>query len=150
MARPNDPPVLPSLPTKTWRLSAVAPHHLVQHHQVQGQHHDTTSYPGFPHNPYNGVICNDVVAASGVFTTKELWKFAKCKLSHLEKYSVSYIYLAASIMAGGSHIQSNFNSIKLENPGYYCNSYTPPGGPPEHHPMLAAGPGYSKSHLDPQ
>ena len=35
--------------------------------------------PGFPHNPYNGVICNDVVAASGVFTTKELWKFAKCK-----------------------------------------------------------------------
>ena len=35
---------------------------------------------GFPHNPYNGVICNDVVAASGVFTTKELWKFAKCEL----------------------------------------------------------------------
>ena len=34
---------------------------------------------GFPHNPYNGVICNDVVAASGVFTTKELWKFAKCE-----------------------------------------------------------------------
>ena len=36
-------------------------------------------FAGFPHNPYNGVICNDVVAASGVFTTKELWKFAKCE-----------------------------------------------------------------------
>ena len=36
---------------------------------------------GFPHNPYNGVICNDVVAASGVFTTKELWKFAKCEFN---------------------------------------------------------------------
>jgi len=82
---------------------------------------------GFPHNPYNGVICNDVVAASGVFTTKELWKFAK-----------------SSIMAGGSHMQSTFNSIKLENPGYYCNSYTPPGGaPPDHHAMLTGGPGYS-------
>ena len=32
---------------------------------------------GYPHNPYNGVICNDVIAASGVFTTKELWKYSK-------------------------------------------------------------------------
>ena len=35
--------------------------------------------PGYPHNPYNGVICNDVIAASGVFTTKELWKYSKGK-----------------------------------------------------------------------
>ena len=35
---------------------------------------------GYPHNPYNGVICNDVIAASGVFTTKELWKYSKGKL----------------------------------------------------------------------
>ena len=34
---------------------------------------------GYPHNPYNGVICNDVIAASGVFTAKELWKFTKGK-----------------------------------------------------------------------
>merc|ERR1719347_2158297 len=79
---------------------------------------------GFPHNPYNGVICNDVIAASGVFTTKELWKFAK-----------------SSIMAGGSHMQGGFNSIKLENPAYYCNSYTPPG-PADHHAMLPTS-GYS-------
>ena len=36
---------------------------------------------GFPHNPYNGVICNDVIAASGVFTTKELWKYGKGEIS---------------------------------------------------------------------
>ena len=35
------------------------------------------SNAGYPHNPYNGVICNDVIAASGVFTTKELWKYSK-------------------------------------------------------------------------
>ena len=35
------------------------------------------SVSGYPHNPYNGVICNDVIAASGVFTTKELWKYSK-------------------------------------------------------------------------
>ena len=45
-------------------------------------------------------------------------------------------------MAGGSHMQSSFNSIKLENPGYYCNSYTPPG-PADHHAMIPAS-GYSK------
>ena len=112
------------------------------------------SMPGFPHNPYNGVICNDVVAASGVFTTKELWKFAKCEFQR-ERKPVSHFILrgrktspcnvAASIMAGGSHMQSTFNSIKLENPGYYCNSYTPPGGaPPDHHAMLTGGPGYSE------
>ena len=40
---------------------------------------------GYPHNPYNGVICNDVIAASGVFTTKELWKYSKgnFQFSHL-------------------------------------------------------------------
>ena len=47
-------------------------------------------------------------------------------------------------MAGGSHMQSGFNSIKLENPAYYCNSYTPPG-PAEHHGMLPTS-GYSKYH----
>ena len=107
---------------------------------------------GFPHNPYNGVICNDVVAASGVFTTKELWKFAKCEFSidinfsqSILKRKTSPCNVAASIMAGGSHMQSTFNSIKLENPGYYCNSYTPPGGaPPDHHAMLTGGPGYSE------
>ena len=51
-------------------------------------------------------------------------------------------FVSASIMAGGSHMQSGFNSIKLENPGYYCNSYTPPGAP-DHHAMISAS-GYRK------
>ena len=51
---------------------------------------------------------------------------------------------SASIMAGGSHMQTSFNSIKLENPGYYCNSYTPPG-PPDHHMLSTSG--YSKLDL---
>ena len=45
-------------------------------------------------------------------------------------------------MAGGSHMQASFNSIKLENPAYYCNSYTPPG-PVDHHGMPLTS-GYSE------
>ena len=32
---------------------------------------------GYPRNPYNDVICNDTIAASGVFTAKELCKLSK-------------------------------------------------------------------------
>ena len=125
---------------------------------------DQPFHAGYPHNPYNGVICNDVIAASGVFTTKELWKYSKGKseLTHkniirtlhllmncyrwnfISRYLVSYnlFFFAASIMAGGSHMQASFNSIKLENPAYYCNSYTPPG-PVDHHGMPLTS-GYSE------
>ena len=34
---------------------------------------------GMPHNPYNGVMCNDTITATGVFSSKELWKFSKGK-----------------------------------------------------------------------
>ena len=34
---------------------------------------------GFMHNPYNGVICNDTITATGVFGSKELWRLAKGK-----------------------------------------------------------------------
>lgn len=36
-------------------------------------------FPGYPRNPYNDVICNDTIAASGVFTAKELCRLAKGK-----------------------------------------------------------------------
>lgn len=29
------------------------------------------------HNPYNGVVCNDIILATGVFSSKELWKLSK-------------------------------------------------------------------------
>ena len=35
------------------------------------------SVAGFMHNPYNGVICNDTITATGVFGSKELWRLAK-------------------------------------------------------------------------
>ncbi|XP_069694234.1 nuclear factor 1 X-type isoform X7 [Periplaneta americana] len=43
----------------------------------------------------------------------------------------------ASIMQGPNGMQPPVNTIKLENPGYYCNSYTPPA--PEHATMMASG-----------
>ena len=32
---------------------------------------------GYPHNPYNGVICNDTITATGVFASSELWALSK-------------------------------------------------------------------------
>ncbi|XP_043069308.1 nuclear factor 1 X-type isoform X2 [Drosophila bipectinata] len=29
------------------------------------------------HNPYNGVMCNDIILATGVFSSKELWELSK-------------------------------------------------------------------------
>jgi hypothetical protein len=43
-------------------------------------------------------------------------------------------------------MQPPVNTIKLENPGYYCNSYTPPA--PEHSSMMASG-AYSKYMVRP-
>ena len=32
---------------------------------------------GYTHNPYNGVIYNDTILATGVFSSKELWRLSK-------------------------------------------------------------------------
>lgn len=32
---------------------------------------------GYSHNPYNGVVCNDNILATGVFSSKELWRLSK-------------------------------------------------------------------------
>jgi nuclear factor I len=47
------------------------------------------------------------------------------------------LIISASIMQGPNGMQPPVNTIKLENPGYYCNSYTPPA--PEHSSMMASG-----------
>nr|CAD7256150.1 unnamed protein product [Timema shepardi] len=86
---------------------------------------DDRGLKGYTHNPYNGVVCNDTILATGVFSSKELWRLSK-----------------ASIMQGPNGMQPPVNAIKLENPSYYCNSYTPPA--PEHTPMMASG-AYSKN-----
>ncbi|XP_066255240.1 nuclear factor 1 B-type isoform X1 [Euwallacea similis] len=69
---------------------------------------DERKNKGFTHNPYNGVICNDIILATGVFSSKELWKLSKCNTSILHELSES---------------QPNMNNVKLEHPAYYCNSY---------------------------
>ena len=40
---------------------------------------------GFPHNPYNGVICNDTITATGVFASSELWALSKGRCTYQSK-----------------------------------------------------------------
>lgn len=41
---------------------------------------ESTPFAGYSHNPYNGVVCNDIILATGVFSSKELWKLSKGNL----------------------------------------------------------------------
>ncbi|XP_023951105.2 nuclear factor 1 B-type isoform X3 [Bicyclus anynana] len=68
---------------------------------------------GYTHNPYNGVICNDIILATGVFSSKELWKLSKA----------SILQESGSESPGGS-------GIKLESTYYGYNSPAPPAFEP--------------------
>ncbi|XP_034670591.1 nuclear factor 1 A-type isoform X1 [Drosophila subobscura] len=63
---------------------------------------------GVRHNPYNGVVCNDIILATGVFSSQELWKLSK-----------------DSILDDISDNNLHSNLIKRENVGaaYDCNTY---------------------------
>ncbi|CAG5023217.1 unnamed protein product [Parnassius apollo] len=76
--------------------------------------HDAKS-KGYTHNPYNGVICNDIILATGVFSSKELWKLSK----------------ASILQETGSESPGGSGGIKLES-SYYCgyNSPAPPAFEP--------------------
>ncbi|XP_061394218.1 LIM domain-containing protein A-like, partial [Musca vetustissima] len=69
---------------------------------------DNTPFAGYSHNPYNGVVCNDIILATGVFSSKELWKLSK-----------------ASILEETTNDLIQASSIKLEHPAaaYECNTY---------------------------
>ncbi|XP_030379333.1 uncharacterized protein LOC115627723 isoform X2 [Scaptodrosophila lebanonensis] len=58
------------------------------------------------HNPYNGVVCNDIILATGVFSSQELWTLSK-----------------DSILDEVNSLHTNV--IKRENMGtaYDCNTY---------------------------
>ncbi|KAK9723135.1 MH1 domain [Popillia japonica] len=71
---------------------------------------DDRKHKGYTHNPYNGVICNDIILATGVFSSKELWKLSK-----------------SSILHELSDPQPVINNVKVEHPAYYCNSYSDQG-----------------------
>ncbi|XP_068624770.1 nuclear factor 1 X-type [Battus philenor] len=83
--------------------------------------HDVKS-KGYSHNPYNGVICNDIILATGVFSSKELWKLSK----------------ASILQETGSESPSGSGGIKLES-GYYCG-YNSPAPPPFEPPAERATP----------
>ncbi|KAJ0171031.1 hypothetical protein K1T71_013230 [Dendrolimus kikuchii] len=70
--------------------------------------HDAKS-KGYSHNPYNGVICNDIILATGVFSSKELWKLSK----------------ASILQETGSESPGGSGGIKLES-SYYCGGYNSP------------------------
>ncbi|XP_050439529.1 nuclear factor 1 X-type isoform X2 [Adelges cooleyi] len=80
--------------------------------------YDNNNEKGYSHNPYNGVVCNDNILATGVFSSKELWRLSK-----------------ASIIQNPNGMPP-MNIIKIENPGYYCSSFTPPG---DHSSIMASG-----------
>ncbi|KAL0810194.1 hypothetical protein ABMA28_010979 [Loxostege sticticalis] len=79
---------------------------------------------GYSHNPYNGVICNDIILATGVFSSKELWKLSK-----------------ASILqeTGSESPSGSGGGIKLES-GYYCGGYNSPAPPAFEPPAERATP----------
>ncbi|XP_044741746.1 nuclear factor 1 X-type isoform X2 [Chrysoperla carnea] len=62
------------------------------------------------YNPYNGVICNEIILATGVFGSAELWKLSKPSIL----YDVNE----------SQQTNSQPNSIKTEQSSYYCNSYS--------------------------
>lgn len=60
-----------------------------------------------------------------------------------EKFLMGLIFLfAASIVQNPNGMQAPLNVIKIENPGYYCNSYTPPVS--DHTSMMPPSSGYSE------
>nr|XP_018914767.1 PREDICTED: nuclear factor 1 X-type isoform X3 [Bemisia tabaci] len=96
---------------------------FINSHEMLSGLCDNNNEKGYSHNPYNGVVCNDTILATGVFSSKELWRLSK-----------------ASIVHNPNGMQPAINVIKIENPGYYCNSYTPPA--PDHTTLMTPG-GYS-------
>lgn len=57
---------------------------------------DDRKNKGYLHNPYNGVICNDIILATGVFSSKELWKLSK-GMDHICMYTITYIFCVFKI-----------------------------------------------------
>lgn len=51
---------------------------------------DNEAKGGLRHNPYNGVVCNDIILATGVFSSQELWTLSKGTAKNSETYIVHY------------------------------------------------------------
>ncbi|XP_037087676.1 nuclear factor 1 X-type-like isoform X3 [Pollicipes pollicipes] len=79
-------------------------------------------YGHYNHNPYTGVLPNDTVMTTGVFSSSELWRLSR-----------------GSIVSPNGISPATLTTIKVENSSvnYYCSSYTPPA--PDHHGLLVSG-----------
>lgn len=78
----------------------------------------------YNHNPYTGIIPNDTIMTTGVFSSSELWRLSR-----------------SSIVSANGLTAASLSSIKVESSplsyGSYCSSYTPPA--PEHHQSAILG-----------
>ncbi|CAG9811143.1 unnamed protein product [Chironomus riparius] len=81
----------------------------------------------YAHNPYNGVVYNDIILATGVFSSKELWKLSKASILQ-DTSDQNILQTSTSNSSNGSAANNpNPGSIKIENSNsYYCNSYSSP------------------------
>lgn len=52
----------------------------------------------YAHNPYNGVVYNDIILATGVFSSKELWKMSKGIGKFLDFWETSNAFWVAKII----------------------------------------------------
>ena len=68
--------VRPSMSHSRVSVSEHLPGHICE---AEREDDHALNLKGLPHNPYNGVMCNDTITATGVFSSKELWKFSKGK-----------------------------------------------------------------------
>ncbi|XP_013101890.2 uncharacterized protein LOC106083366 isoform X2 [Stomoxys calcitrans] len=87
-----------------------------KHIEEERKNKDNTPFAGYSHNPYNGVVCNDIILATGVFSSKELWKLSKERNNS---------FILASILEETANDLIQASSIKLEHPAaaYECNTY---------------------------
>lgn len=98
----------------------------------------------YAHNPYNGVVYNDIIIATGVFSSKELWKMSKGRFFKFHLVLNNFSDVLASILqdtsdqnilqtstsnssSSSSLNNTSGNNIKIESSNsYYCNSYSSP------------------------
>ncbi|KAG5668926.1 hypothetical protein PVAND_016836 [Polypedilum vanderplanki] len=80
----------------------------------------------YAHNPYNGVVYNDIILATGVFSSKELWKLSKASILQ-DSNDQNMLQTSTSNSSNSSSNANNTGNIKIENSNsYYCNSYSSP------------------------
>lgn len=62
----------------------------------------------------------------------------------LDFFFIAYLlsFVTASIVQNPNGMQTPLNVIKIENPGYYCSSYTPPVS--DHTAMMPPSTAYSE------